>query len=164
MASYSSVNPVPKPGKHISPYSVEAMSIAVNYLRIVKGYPKIPTSRQFCMDIIHTYLDDVLGKDEEGNQIQVSQGFDYADSGLITGSSIYGIACEHMGFITDTDTLDYISMRSGIKLYLDTECQSTVCESDYTKDYITFRDLLKTLDVIPEVNGKLRRIKNKHKK
>lgn len=141
------VNPQRK-GKHLSPYNMMSVITTVDYIRNVMGYDKIPTTKEFCMNLIHTHVENTLG-------VKVSHGFIYDSSELILSSTIYGIVCEHLGLIEETNKtmLDYVARRSGKVLYVPPYNGEDDCDNVFVKDYITFRDLLKTLDAINEIDG-----------
>lgn len=128
-------------GKQLAHDSLEAHYCVLNHVTKVLGYEKMPTVNDFCWDVVHEHFLSQTG-------YHVSMGTDFG--ALVYTSSSYAIACQHLGMI-DVDELNaYIDTRSGYLIYLDHPKDKQLPNKVpiYDKDYVTFRDLLKTLELL----------------
>lgn len=146
---YESTNPSLTSGKRIAFDSKEAILCAEFVLYVIFGYDFIPTPDIFCRNYMNQICieETGVGIRADTNHIALSK------------SSDYGICALYLGVITDNDTMNYINSRCGSKFNANPKLFSKLdheltFEERYSSDYLTMRDLIKTIDLLYKKNKK----------
>lgn len=135
-------------GKRVSPYSADAICAVRIALSQHYGFDYVPTVEEFCMSIINTHIEDFIGDD-----FNVAVTYDLPQ--LMLTSSNYSICVQHLDMINDEELYEYATSRGGSWIYMDAiywNGRTPTTEQAYESDYITFRQMLDTLELMNQLN------------
>ena len=137
-------------GHQVSPLSSAAIYAVMKYIRDNYDFgERIPSVEEFCEHIItkhiETHLDGHFG---------MGTPFDLPE--LMLSSGNYCIAAQRLGRVHDHEMNDYANTRGGIWIYMDSykwEGRQPSFNEVYRSDYITFRQMLDTLQFINSIDA-----------
>jgi hypothetical protein len=134
-------------GAHSSPFSFRAIFTVLYHIFVACGYTVLPTVEDFCWDVVREHIREVMN-------IEDHMGFMYDTRELVLSSSNYAIAAQRLGRILDPEMKEYTARRGGSRFYLSFNKwigDTPTLEQQIASDYIVFRDVIRTLDMLNRI-------------